>query len=645
MISDEEKERVRQATDVLALVGETVELRRKGSSYWGCCPFHHEKSPSFHVDPSTGLWKCFGCGKGGDIFKYVMEREHLEFPDSIRYLAEKANIELQEEVGSYQKGPRKKRIYDCCGEAEKFYNMMLCRGRAEGCAEGRSYLSGRGFGLSVCKDWMLGYAPGSGSLVNHLHSKGFNNQEIIKANLAMESTYGGLRDRFFNRVMFPIHDESGRCVGFGGRVLDDSKPKYLNTSETQVFHKSKNMFAADRAREGIVAKNLAIVVEGYTDVITLHEAGYTNVVATLGTALTEEHVKLLSRFAETFIFMFDGDNAGKMAAERAIKYVDKTSSDLRCVVLPNNLDPADFINTQGAEALQKHLDASRPLIDFVFDNRLKGVDLTVPGKKVQAFKDMCSLLSVFKNSVLLDTYATKLSDIMGLDLNTAKQGILNATSPFEDAPTTSYASGKTTTYAPEYDPYADVDAYYQDDRGYEDTGVVDSYMVATPQALEINAVLTKEDMQQLEAERELLSLLVQKPELLSSYRDSLLAIEWVEPHDRQICEAMLACDESATPQQIASAAINAVDGAAQVLASGKMDILSSMSTADKAIFLLTNIELFMSKRKIRQNKGVIARGVTQQQQIELLNETTQLKVRVKELNYYLATMANKTING
>lgn len=246
MIGEEDRERVRQATDFLALVSETVELRRRGQDYWGCCPFHHEKSPSFHINPATGLWNCFGCHKGGDLFDYVMAREHLEFPDAIRYLADRAGIELTEEKGVHR-GPKRNRLQLALAEAETFYATMLMRGRGQGSAAARSYLAGRGFGADICRRWGLGYAPGHGALTADLRSKGFTTDEMLAADLVVERS-GRLQDRFYDRVMFPIHDEQGRTIGFGGRVLGDAKPKYLNTKETPVFHKAKHLFALDRAK-------------------------------------------------------------------------------------------------------------------------------------------------------------------------------------------------------------------------------------------------------------------------------------------------------------------------------------------------------------------------------------------------------------
>lgn len=258
MISDEDKERVRKETDFVALVSETVPLKQRGGEFWGCCPFHQEKSPSFKINPSTGLWHCFGCGKGGDVFDYICEREGLSFPDAIRYLADRAGIELTEERGSAHHGPKRNRLIDCLTEAQSFYSLLLLRGKGKDFAAGRSYLAGRGFGSSVCRRWGLGFAPGHGQLVSHLAQKGFSREEMIAADLAVERNHR-LQDRFYDRVMFPIRDEGGRVIAFGGRVLTDAKPKYLNTKETAVFHKSKHMFAFDRAKETITAQRLSLI--------------------------------------------------------------------------------------------------------------------------------------------------------------------------------------------------------------------------------------------------------------------------------------------------------------------------------------------------------------------------------------------------
>ena len=370
MISDEDIQRVRQATNIVDLVSETVMLKQRGQEYWGCCPFHNEKTPSFKVSPATGLWHCFGaCQTGGDAISYIRKRDNLEFADAVRTLAEKAGIEISEDARASQ-GPKRNRLIEALTEAESFYHTQLMRGKSEGAAAARSYLSSRGFGSAICKKWGLGYAPGRGALVSHLRSKGFTPAEINAANLSVERSRR-LADRFYERAMFPIHDDQGRTIAFGGRVLGKGEPKYLNSSETPVFHKSKNLYALDRAKERITATGTAIICEGYTDVIALHEAGFSYAVAALGTALTLDHIRVLARYrVDRIICLFDGDAAGQHAAERTVQFIDKTEANLLCVVLPNGQDPAEFLAAHSAEELQAELDAARPLIDFVIDARL-----------------------------------------------------------------------------------------------------------------------------------------------------------------------------------------------------------------------------------------------------------------------------------
>ena len=424
MITDEDKERVRQATDFVQLVGETVDLRQRGNEFWGCCPFHGEKSPSFKVNPQTGLWHCFGCSDGGDVFSYVQKRENLEFPDAIRYLADRAGITLSEEK-QYTKGPRKKRLFDCLAAADDFFHLMLMRGKGEDFAAARNYLAGRGFGGDVCKRWNLGYAPGRGTLVAHLRELGFTNKEMIAANLAVDRG-GRTSDWFYGRVMFPIHDERGRTIAFGGRILTkaENAPKYLNTRDTVVFNKGKHLFAYDRAKETIAATGVAIVCEGYTDVIAMHEAGFTNTVAALGTAFRLDHVKLLERQrVKKIICMFDGDAAGQRAAARSVQFIDKTAAAFLCVVLPDNQDPMEFLAAHGADALKPYLAQARPLMDFVFESKLGEFDLSIPGNRVAALHALAEILAPLKNSVLLDEYALRLADTLGVNVAEAKRTI------------------------------------------------------------------------------------------------------------------------------------------------------------------------------------------------------------------------------
>lgn len=474
MITEEDKERVRQATDIVALVSETVVLRQRGGDFWGCCPFHHEKSPSFHVTPATGLWHCFGCHSGGDVFDYVMKREGLDFLDSVRFLAERAHIDIDDAPAAGRRGPKRTRVIDALEAAQSAYSVRLMRGRSEAAAAARSYFAGRGFNSDICSRWHLGFADPGVSLMRELTAAGFSRQELEAADL-VSSRSGRARDQFYNRVMFPIHDEQGRCIGFGGRVMGDAKPKYLNTRETSVFHKSKHLFAFDYAKESIAAKGYAIVSEGYMDVISMHEAGFTNTVAALGTALSLDHVKTLSRFAKTIVCMFDGDAAGQHAAEAAVRYVESTAAALTCVVLPDNQDPDEFLKAHGAQAMAEQLRAARPLIDFVLEKKLEGSDLSSPGLRLRALDDVAKVLAPLKNSYLLDSYLQRVTGRLGVDLEAARRKVRET--PVEQSAERDAGSSRARAPEPDGPSYDDVP---YDDYGYEEAPVVASPVPEDP---------------------------------------------------------------------------------------------------------------------------------------------------------------------
>lgn len=632
MITDEDKERVRQATDVLQLVGETVELKRRGSDWWGCCPFHHEKSPSFHVNPTTGLWKCFGCGAGGDVFAYVMKRESLDFPDSIRYLAERAGIELSEERSGQRRGPRRTRVLDCLQEAEKYYNTQLMRGRGDGPAAGRRYLAGRGFGSDVCRRWGLGFAPGHGALAEHLRAQGFSRQELVSADLALEGQGGRLRDRFYDRVMFPIHDEQGRTIAFGGRVMTDAKPKYLNTKETAVFSKGKHLFAFDRAKDSMVATGTCIVCEGYTDVIAMHEAGFTNAVATLGTALTMDHVKLIERFARRrIVCMFDGDEAGQRAAERAVRYIDKTGAEMLCVVLPNNQDPMEFLRDHGTDALRPILASAQPLMDFVFGKRLAGYDLSVPGRRVAALDDMAQVLAPLADSMLLDGYATQLADMLGFDVDRVRQVIRDkaaaarrkeAERPSAEGAYRPQQPRSGASWVPEPQPV-------RPDGGGEG------------RALPAAALSTDERMQSV-AERELLSMIATHPDVMRGHGDRIATFTWSDSRFEAMAWAMLATPAGTAPAQVVGAATDVVADAPRILAGGRLEVTSRMPVDQRADFLLDVVELWSKRREVREIKARLrmsSSSVPDEQARGLFRTATELQKRINELSNRVSAVA------
>lgn len=547
MISDADKERIRQATDIVALISETVVLRQRGATdFWGCCPFHHEKSPSFHVDSSTGLWYCFGCHAKGDLFDFVMKREGLEFGDAASYLAERVHIDLEYTQQRGPKGPKRTRLIDALCAAEQAYSVRLMRGKSDGAAQARSYFASRGFNSDICSRWKLGYADGTVSLSRELQQAGFSRAELIAADLA-NTRNGGLRDQFFNRVMFPIHDEQGHCIGFGGRVMGDAKPKYLNTRETSVFHKSKHMFAFDKAKESIAARGIAIVTEGYMDVISMHEAGFTNTVAALGTALSLDHIKMLSRFAKTIVCMFDGDAAGQHAAEAAVRYIESTKASLTCVVLPDNQDPDEFLKAHGSQAMKEQLDTAQPLLDFVLDKKLSDADLSSPGLRLQALDDCAKLLAPLKNSYLLDNYVQDVAIRLGVSAEATKEKI--RVTPIEHL-----ESNGTQTSSP-YTGGAPMRDGSSKTRASQGTPNTSTSQETRPAHVALS-VLSPEERAQLKAERNLVCMMAKNPDLFRPYAERIATFTWADARDETIAWAILATPQGTTPAQAVSAASN-----------------------------------------------------------------------------------------
>ncbi|QOY61437.1 DNA primase [Thermophilibacter immobilis] len=647
MISDEDKEKVRQATDFVRLVAETVELRQRGQEFWGCCPFHGEKSPSFKVNPATGLWHCFGCGDGGDVFSYVQRREGLEFPDAIRYLADRAGIELTEERGG-ARGPKKTRLMEALGEAESYYHTMLMRGRGGGPDAARRYLAGRGFGAGVCRRWALGFAPGHGSLVAHLRGRGFSASELVSADVAMERQ-GRLSDRFFDRVMFPIHDELGRTIAFGGRVLErrDNVAKYVNTRDTPAFNKGKHLFAYDRAKETMAATGVAIVCEGYTDVIAMHEAGFTNAVAALGTAFRLDHVRLMERQrVSKIICLFDGDAAGQRAAERAVRYLDKTSAALLCVILPDGQDPMEFLSAHGAEALRPILASARSLMDFVFEKRLAAHDLSSPGRRVRALEDMASLLAPLKHSVLLDDYATRLADTLGMDVDQTKRAIREA--PVAELEEERPRSGSRQALAPARARVPSTPAPPDEGTAAPDDYVLaDAYEDAAPHAAapaprgEPLAALSSDERMQVASERELLCALAQRPDAMRPYEERIASLSWADERHEAMAWAILSTPAGTSPSAAVDAAQAVVDDAPRILSGGRVMSAEELSDTEKLDLIVDTVELFSCRRRVRQIRARLrgepdAAGDESQR---LFQEATRLQRRVNELVRKLSSVS------
>ncbi len=565
-ISSEDVERVREATDLVALMGERTQIRQKGRDFWCCCPFHQEKTPSCKIDGATGRWHCFGCGEGGDAFAFLMKSDGLTFPEAVRALAERAHIEIKETGGrgGGVSRDRKTRLQEVCKATADFYHRQLLCLKDPSADAARSYLGGRGLGGEVAKKWQLGFAPGRGALVRHLGSLGFTAQEMVQANVALQRDGGPLRDRFFNRAMFPIFDERGCAIAFGGRVIGQGEPKYLNSQETPLFHKSKVLFGLDKAKGAMAATGVAIVTEGYTDVIALHEAGIENAVATLGTALTLSHIRLLSRHAsKRIVYLFDGDEAGKRAADRALGFIDesmtpeagRTQVELFAVTLPDNLDPADFVAQRGADALRELLDQALPLIQYGIDRRLARHDLSTAEGRSAALADALSVLAPIKDSFLAKDYAVQLAG----RTRAPEADVLSRLASLK-APRRPEAEGEGLP--PQAGGW---------DGARQDSTVAPSPQIAPARPAAPMRRLTSAERSRLSFERELLRQLSLNPQAALDHADALASTHWHEEAHRMVAGAMLEVLAEAaapSPMRFAAAVVERAPVADQVLAGG-----------------------------------------------------------------------------
>ncbi|WP_314921329.1 DNA primase [Slackia exigua] len=571
--------RVREASDLVAIVGDRVQLRQRGRDFWGCCPFHNEKTPSFKVDPTTQLWHCFGCGEGGDVISFVMKIDDLGFADAVRFLAQRAGIQIAEDPKAAAFRGKKARLKEACETAAEFYHLQLMRSREDGAASARAYLASRDMGDSVPNRWNLGYAPGRQSLVRYLSAKGFTSKELIDANLALVSKKDGrLRDRFYERVMFPIRDADGDTIAFGGRVIGKGEPKYLNTQETPLFHKSRVLFGLDVAKAAMASTGIAVIVEGYTDVIMLHESGVKNAVATLGTALTVQHVRQLSRHAkQRIVYLFDGDEAGQRAADRAARFIDESmlpeagrkQVGLFACTLPDNLDPADFVSQRGADELRSLIDRATPLLRYAIDRKLARRDLSDFTEKSSALPEVIELLAPIKHSLLAQEYATYLADRLQVDPSvvTAKLAAAKVSAPAGEEP------------APMPVPSG--------------TGEGDA---AAPVA---DRTLAPRDRERLRIEREFLSLCARRPQIGIAYAASLASTSWASRRHAAVSEALLSVlaeHPGALPAEIIDAVDAACPGSRSLLTAASL--YDDMEPADLACFLTEELSLRDLERTI-----------------------------------------------
>lgn len=383
---DEVKNRVREAADIVQVIGEYVELKKAGSRFTGLCPFHAEKTPSFSVNPQRGFFHCFGCGESGDVFAFLMKYNRLSFPEALNELARRYHIDLPEPRLSDDDRRRiqeREALYRINEEAARIFQRCLTESpEAE---NARRYLAGRGVPDEAVRAFRLGYAPGPAAggwsfIVSKLQALHFRIGDIERAGLAVRNEHGGYYDRFRDRVLFPIVDMTGRVAAFGGRILGEGKPKYMNSPETPVFDKSRLLFGLYQHRESIRARRQALVVEGNFDLLMLAAHNCTNVVAPLGTALTGSHIRSLRGYCDEVILLFDGDSAGLQAAMRSVPHFLAEQVDARVAVLPEGHDPDTLVRAEGEEGVRRLVSRAEPLAEFVFDSLVKQHGLSLQGK-------------------------------------------------------------------------------------------------------------------------------------------------------------------------------------------------------------------------------------------------------------------------
>lgn len=396
--------------DIVDLVSRYVQLKKSGSNYFGLCPFHNEKTASFSVAPDKQIFHCFGCGAGGGPIRFIMKIEGLEFPDAVRFLAKQYGMEVPEQSADSGQRQRRERLLALMKDAARWFYAQL---HAPQGAAPLAYFQRRALSKRTMNSFGLGYAPDSfHALLDAMTAKGYTKDELFAAGLIARSKNGTYYDKFRNRVMFPIIDIRGDVIAFGGRVMDDSKPKYLNSPETTIFNKSRNLFAMNIAKK--TKSEYFLLAEGYMDVIALHQAGFDCAVASLGTSLTEDQARLLSRYTSSVVICYDADNAGQAAARRAIDLLGRAGISVRVLRIPGAKDPDEFIKANGAEAFRKLIERSENHIVYRLQNIQDKYDLTHDEERVLFLKEAAREVATLDNAVEREVYTARAAKTAGV---------------------------------------------------------------------------------------------------------------------------------------------------------------------------------------------------------------------------------------
>ena len=419
MIPREIIDEIIHRNDIEQVIGSYVSLKRAGSNLNGLCPFHNEKTPSFTVFPATKSFYCFGCGAGGDAITFVMRTENLDYRSAVEVLAQRAGITIPEDSQSVEEGVSRKRLYEMNLEAAKFFRSCLFDERYG--KEALEYLHNeRKLSIATIKHFGLGYSPNNAWLLtNYMKNKGYTDEELVVGFLCGKSKNSGRTyDYFRNRVIFPIIDTSGNIVAFGGRVMDDSKPKYLNTSDTPAFKKSRHLFALNFAKKH--CEEQMLLCEGYMDVIALHAAGFENAVATLGTAITSEQARIFAKHTKKVVICYDADNAGQNAAQKAMRLLSEVGVEVRVLKIPGAKDPDEYIKKFGTDSFKRALGESKTGFDYHLDRIIANYNIELPEEKIKASAEVCALISGAYAEVERDIYIHRASERLGVSKEALK---------------------------------------------------------------------------------------------------------------------------------------------------------------------------------------------------------------------------------
>lgn len=406
-IPEEVIERIKQENDIVDIISEDVRLKKSGKNYMGLCPFHNDKSPSFSVSSEKQIYKCFSCGEAGNVLTFIMKYKKLNFQEATKYLADKANIPLQIEGEENSKISRKKELfYNINVEAARYYFANLQKIKVS-----KEYFLKRGIKEETIKRFGLGYSLDNWhGVINYLRTKGYKDNLLFEAGLISKNEKtGNTYDRFRNRVMFPVFDVKGKVIGFGGRVLDDSKPKYLNSPETIIFQKGINLYGLNFAIKNKLQEDYIIIVEGYMDLIALHQYGITNAVASLGTALTVNQARLLKRYVSKIIISYDADLAGQNATLRGLEILRNAGFDVKVLTVPEGKDPDEFVRNNGKEAFLRLVKDALPLIEYKIKRAAQGIDLKDGNELIKYGEKFAEILADL-NPIEKDVYIKKISE-------------------------------------------------------------------------------------------------------------------------------------------------------------------------------------------------------------------------------------------